>query len=79
MTDKIQTAWMWRDEQTDSIAGVLIDIELGVLQWYDEPGCACAGSNAEQTVSDFLETGPRIARPPDDVLAEMRMALQSVL
>ena len=79
MTDKIQTAWMWRDEQTDSIAGVTVDIEQGVLQWYDEPGCACAGSNAEQTVSDFLETGSRIARPPDDVLAEMRMALQSVL
>ncbi|RMG78232.1 MAG: hypothetical protein D6712_21810 [Chloroflexi bacterium] len=70
-----KTAWMWRDESTDAVMGVTFDEDRAVLQWYDEPGCACTGSDAEQPLADFLENGPRGGNPPPDVLEEMRAEL----
>lgn len=68
------TSWMWQDEATASVKGVIL--EDGVLHWYDEPGCACDDSDLEQSVADFLARGPRGYNPPADVLEQMHTALK---
>ena len=71
----IPTAWMWANERTGGVAGVTLDVGRRLLQWYDEPGCACGDSSALQPAADFLQRGPRGGSPPPDVIAEMRAAL----
>ncbi len=70
-----EKTWMWRDEYRNSVAGVIVDLDKNVVQWYDEPGCACTDSEAIQTIADFLERGPSALQPPNDVVDEMKTAL----
>jgi hypothetical protein len=72
----MQTAWMWHNASSNGVMGAEIDYDERVIRWFDEPGCACAGSGNEQTFEDFLARGPRPVSPPDDVTQEMREALR---
>jgi hypothetical protein len=67
---------MWR--HNDGVQGVTINADNGRLNWYDNPGCACGDNAQEQTIEDFLKYGPLYGRPPADVLAEMRAALETM-
>ncbi len=71
-------SFMWLNESTGGMSGAQMDLEEGIIQWFEAPGCACGGSDAEQTITDFLESGPRALIPPDDVLEEMRQAITTV-
>lgn len=75
MSDGMQTAWIWPDEAGAGMMGASVDVERGLIQWTSEPGCGCAGSDAEQPIADFLAHGPRFLSPPEDVVAAMRAAL----
>lgn len=68
----IQTAWMWQDVNSGGVRGVTVDVDDGMLHWFDEPGCACGGSDAVQTIADFLDKGARGGNPPADILEEIR-------
>lgn len=71
-------SWMWGNEGSGGVSGARINTEKGVIQWFNEPGCACAGSDFEQSTADFLENGTRFITPPDDILAEMQDILAPV-
>ena len=71
----MQKSWMWSNDK-GGVEGAYIDLEDGLVQWFDEPGCACAGSDSEQKLEDFLAKGPRFILPPDDILEEMRRFIQ---
>ena len=71
-------SFMWQNEATGGASGAQIDLEDGIIQWFESPGCACGGSDGEQSLTDFLENGPRALIPPDDVLEEMRQAIDTV-
>jgi len=73
----MQKSWMWPNNK-GGVEGAYIDLEDGMVQWFDEPGCACAGSNSEQKLADFLAKGPRFIVPPDDILEEMRAFIGSI-
>lgn len=73
--DKTTESWMWADGQ-GGVQGATIDLDEQHVSWFDQPGCACAGSDAEQSLSDFLKDGPRYSVPPADILAEMRAMAQ---
>lgn len=70
----MQKSWMWPNNN-GGVEGAVIDLEDGMIQWYNEPGCACAGSESEQSIEDFLLKGPRFILPPEDILDEMKIAL----
>jgi hypothetical protein len=70
-----QKQWMWQDESSGGVRAAVVDFEDRRILWFEEPGCACAGSNGEQSFDDFLKRGARAIMPPDDVLEEMRAAL----
>jgi hypothetical protein len=71
-------SWMWQSG-AGGVQGAIMDLEDGVVRWMNEPGCACSGSEAEQSLSDFIEKGPRHIMPPQDVLAEMQSVAQGHL
>lgn len=71
MAEQIQTAWMWHDEHSMMVKGATVDLDDQIIQYYDEPGCACTDSAHIQTITHFLEKGA-IQPVPDDVLEEMR-------
>ncbi|GAB5494264.1 MAG: hypothetical protein Phog2KO_44790 [Phototrophicaceae bacterium] len=71
-------SFMWQNEATGGTSGAQIDLDDGIIQWFEAPGCACGGSDGEQTIADFLENGPRALIPPDDVIEEMRQAIKTV-
>ena len=79
MTTQTNTAWIWRDEATMQVMGASYDPKKDVLQWYDEPGCACTGSHAQQNLADFLTNGASMLNPPDEILTEMRADLQAFI
>lgn len=70
-------SWMWENDASGGVSGVQIDTEEQRIQWFEEPGCACAGSASEQSIADFLEHGARFLVPPDDILQAMRAVLTS--
>jgi hypothetical protein len=70
-----QKQWMWQDEDSGGVRAAVADFEDRRILWFEEPGCACAGSNGEQSFDDFLRRGPRAITPPSDVLEEMRGAV----
>lgn len=76
--EKITTSWIW-PSPAGGVHGAYLDTDEQTIQWFDEPGCACSGSDALQTLAQFLSDGPGALSPPDDVLQEMRNAAQSVL
>lgn len=71
----MQKSWIWPNNK-GGVEGAYIDLEDGKIQWFDEPGCACSGSDSEQKIVDFMARGPRFIVPPDDVLEEMRTFVQ---
>ena len=74
MADHITTRWIWQDEFTIHVRGVIVDLDDQLIQWFDEPGCACTDSTHEQSITDFLENGEQ--QPvPADVLEEMRVEM----
>jgi len=72
MTNKQQTSWMWHNDASNGVQGAAIIPQKRLVLWFDEPGCACAGSHAEQRFTDFLQNGPRYIVPPADILEEIR-------
>ena len=74
----IQTAWIWQDELSTATVGVTLDVERKLLQWYEAIGCACAGSNSQQTIENFLEKGSPFFEMPNDIEEELRSQLQQM-
>lgn len=70
-----QTSWMWQDEASGGVMGAIVDLDEGTIEWMDQPGCACGDSANTQTISDFLQRGPKSFPVPEDVEAEMKAAL----
>lgn len=68
------TSWIWADQASGGVKGARLDLAQGLIEWVDQPGCACGDATSKQNVADFLSTGP-LESPPADVLDEMRQAL----
>jgi hypothetical protein len=73
----LTTAWMWK-QPDEEIWGLTINKDTRKLEWFDGIGCACGDSFAEQTFADFLQKGPRYGDLPEDVMAEVQFALQTL-
>jgi hypothetical protein len=71
----MQKSWMWASHN-GGVEGAIIELEENRVQWFDEPGCACAGSDNEQKLEDFIANGSRFLSPPNDVIEEMRAYIQ---
>lgn len=71
------TSWMWK--QDEEIWGLTLNVKKQVLAWMDGIGCACGDSFAEQTLTDFIEKGPRFGNPPADVVEEVHHSVRLVL
>jgi len=72
---RLMTSWIWAHE--GGMQGANLDLDAGLLRWYDNPGCACDDDFDEQPFDDFLRNGPIYIHPPEDVLEEMRAALEA--
>jgi hypothetical protein len=68
------TSWIWADEASGGVKGARLDLTEQLIEWLDQPGCACGDATSRQTFGDFLSAGP-LESPPADVVAEMRQAL----
>lgn len=68
--------FMWQDEGSGGVQGAIVDYDTGMIQWLDQPGCACGEDEQFQAISEFLAKGAFYLDPPADVLAEIRAALQ---
>lgn len=71
MAEQYQTTWMWHDEATTGVMGAIIDFDDQVIQWVDQPGCACGDNAQAQSMRDFLDNGAAV-HVPQDVLGEMQ-------
>ncbi len=40
MIDCYPTSWIWPDEASGGVKGARVDIDAGVIEWVDQPGCA---------------------------------------
>ncbi|MCA9935965.1 MAG: hypothetical protein H6662_19890 [Ardenticatenaceae bacterium] len=71
MTQTQNLSWMWATD--DTIFGLRLDKESGLLHWYEGIGCHCDEAVEIQSMVDFLRRGTpgRIAEPPADVMAEL--------
>jgi hypothetical protein len=78
LMEKVITSWIW-PSPAGGVHGAHLDTDEQTIQWFDEPGCACAGSDSVQSLTQFLEDGPGALTPPDDVLAEMRNSAEVIL
>ena len=78
MADSIQTTWMWHDEASNGVKGAIVDLDSQVIQWMDQPGCACGDNAQPQTIADFLKKSA-IGYVPADVLDEMHTELNRFL
>jgi hypothetical protein len=67
---------MWPHD--DGVQGVTLNLDTRRLRWYDNPGCACGDNAQEQTVEDFLISGPLYGSPPQDVIDEMRVVVEAI-
>lgn len=76
MTGESPTSWIWADEPSGGVKGARLNRAAGLVEWVDQPGCACGDAIASQTIMDFREKGP-LEMPPADVLEEMRNAIQT--
>ena len=74
MTGETATSWIWADAASGGVKGARLDAVSGIIEWIDQPGCACGNAVQRQGVADFLESGPLEAAPAD-VLAELRAAV----
>jgi len=71
--------WLWQDENTGGVVGVIADLDEQKLSWFDEPGCACGDSSAIQSFTDFLNKGANYLSPPSDIVDEMCDVLSQVV
>ena len=79
MIDKpVTTSWMWKDDDDDTVWGLVLHPEERTVEWYDGIGCACDDGFQEQTFEDFLAIGPRYGNPPSDVLAEVYESVRAL-
>jgi len=78
VTGESPTSWIWADEPSGGVKGARLNLAEGLVEWFDQPGCACGDAIASQTIMDFREQGP-LETPPADVLEEMRDAIHAVL
>lgn len=73
---------MWPVENHEP-TGLVIDIDAGLLRWYDQAGCFCGDDESvvTQRLQDFLHNGvpSRIAEPPPEILAEVRQTAQRLV
>ena len=77
MTQKeLTTSWLW--QAGDGVNGLKIDADQGLMQWYDNFGCACGDSTATQTYEDYFKRGPTFSSMPDDVKAEVAQSLEAL-
>ena len=74
MTKDSLAAWIWADSESGGVKGARYDAAADLIEWIDQPGCACGNAIQRQSIADFLSQGPR-ETPPDDVLGEMRRAI----
>lgn len=74
----IATSWIWADAASGGVKGARIDLAAGLIEWVDQPGCACGDSIERQTIADFLAKDP-FESPPPDVMEEMRDVLNNAL
>ena len=72
------TSWIWADEASGGVMGARADLAAGMIEWVDQPGCACGDATKRQTIADFLAKGP-IHAVPSDVLDEMHRALRQTV
>ena len=74
------TSWMWQTDQ--GVNGLRIDVESQVMRWYDVIGCGCGMDDLaiEQSIDQYkLEGFPAtLSTPPNDVLDEIQITMQSV-
>ena len=66
----MQTTWMWHDEASNGVKGAIIDLDDQIIQWIDQPGCACGDNSQSQSIADFLRQGA-IDIVPDDIQEEI--------
>lgn len=78
MSESIQTTWIWHDEASNGVKGAIVDLDEQVIQWMDQPGCACGDNAQSQTIQNFLDSGA-IGYVPVDVLEEMNAELTRFL
>lgn len=78
MTRETPTSWLWADEASGGVKGARLNLADCLIEWVDQPGCACGDATSGQTLADFLSTGP-LGSPPPDVLSEMRDAANKPL
>lgn len=72
----LTTSWTWLDE--DEIRGLTVDVDSGVLRWYDQIGCHCTDEDFWlQTMQEFRRDGspPLMGELPRGVVAELEQAL----
>lgn len=77
MTEVIQTTWMWHDEASNGVKGAILDLDDHLIQWMDQPGCACGDNSQPQSFEDFLRQGA-IESVPDDIEAEMEAVITPI-
>jgi hypothetical protein len=74
--DKMTTAWNWL--LADDIRALIVDVDAGMLNWFDQIGCHCTDEDFfSQSLLDFQREGPPafIGPLPDDVAAELAQFL----
>ena len=74
----MEKQWLWANTSGGSSAAIA-DFDDETILWLEEPGCACSTHSNVQKFADFLNKGARHLSPPDDVLMEMREALQAAV
>ena len=75
---QLPSSWIWLADE--KIYGLDVDIEAGVLHWYDQIGCSCEDSMADQTVAHFRQRGvlPIVPELPSDILAELKALAEAI-
>lgn len=76
MTD-ITTSWMWAVD-SGGVNGVTIDPVHRSLAWFEDIGCACGDSIADQSYDSLLEDGPALGGVPAEILTEITTTVQAL-
>ncbi len=68
---KTISSWMWATDNGDT-NGATVDLNLGMIYWFDAVGCACSSHTSEQTLAQYRQNGSPLGGLPADVLAEIQ-------
>jgi hypothetical protein len=60
------------------VNGLKINRDKGLLEWYDDLGCACGDSTTTQTYQEYAQRGPAFSSMPEDVQAEVEQSLAAL-